>query len=96
MQNFFKIGNIVVDVEACKILDSLNGKVINLDFTNMTIKLFETRTVLSPIRFNDKREILVWRATRGKWVPISSMYYDDVVNAIKKLIELNVENDLLG
>lgn len=94
MTDFFKMHEIVVDVQEGKIYDP-TGKVMQLDFINMTMKPFNTRTKLSPIRFNDSRELLWWNHTYNKWVSFKT-YGPKYTEIIAKLVELKVEKELLG
>lgn len=95
MSNFFKVEDIVVDVEEGRIFTP-NGKVVNIDFENMTLKDFHTRTKLTPIRFSSEKQLLVWVSVKNKWIPIKSYYEPNIVVAVVKLIEARIEKDLLG
>lgn len=94
MENFFKIDGMVVDVEEGRIYLP-TGKTVNINFDDMTLKDYQSRTKLTPIRFSSEKQLLVWNQAKDKWVPIKSYYEQGVVAAINKLIEVKIEKDLL-
>jgi hypothetical protein len=96
MEMFFKIGTSIVDVEDGNIVDTMNGKVMRIDFVNMTVKSFGTRIRLTPIRFNGEKELSVWDTARNKWIPLKHGLSADIAKAISKLIETKIEKELLG
>jgi hypothetical protein len=93
---FFKIGHVVVDVEDGNVMDTINGKVMRIDYTNMTAKPFGAQSKLSPIRFNEEKELMMWHSIRNRWLPIKTGLHPDVAKAIIKLTELKIEKELLG
>jgi hypothetical protein len=96
MEMFFKIGTALVDVEEGHIADTEKGKVMKIDFTSMTVKLFSATTKLTPIRFHGEKELLVWNSVRNRWYPLKSGLHIDIQAAIIKLIEVRIEKELLG
>ena len=90
--SFFKQDGVVVDVEEGKLYLS-EGKVMQLDFVNMTVKDFSNRSKLLPIRFSDENKLLFWGA--NSWRKIELMYSTSIVKAIYKLVEIKVEQTIL-
>jgi hypothetical protein len=93
--DFFKIEGVVVDVEDGAIFTP-DGKVMRLNFINMTMKPFNAQSKLLPIRFNDNRELLMWESIRNKWVPLKQKYEASVIKAVNALVEKKMEKELLG
>ena len=96
MEMFFKQDNIIVDIDGGNVIETLTGKVMTLNFDDMTMKPFNTRSKLTPIRFNDRKQLLLWEPVRNRWTPFKERFPTNVLNAIDKLIEVKIEKELLG
>lgn len=92
MEKFFKVKQIVVDVEDGTLFDPLVGS-MRLDFANMTMKPFNTRSRLVPIRFQNQ-ELMFWQINR--WIPFNRTFSPQIIEATKLLIEMKIEKELLG
>ena len=96
MDTFFKDDNVIVDVDGGNVIEVLSGKVMTLDFVNMTMKSFTTKSKLAPIRFSsNNKEILFWEPLKNRWINLKERYPKNVVNAVEKLIQVKIEKELL-
>lgn len=93
VENFFKVQDIVVDVEAGRLFEPYCGS-MKLDFVNMTMQPFGARSKLVPIRFNEDKELLYW--STSSWKAFNKTYTPQVIEAVRLLIEKNIERNLLG
>lgn len=97
MEQFFRVGYILVDVEKGLIIDTFNAKQLELDLANYCMKDFNKRVMSTPIRITDdggKTKVLWWNKN-NMWVDFNKTHGLDVALAIQKFVDLQIERDLL-
>ena len=99
MEKFFRIKDILVDVERGLIIDNSDGKQIEINITNFTMKGSPSRTKLNPIRIdteNGKPQILWWNDKLNRWISFERTHGIDIYNAVQRYINIKFEEELLG
>ena len=99
MEKFFRVNDVLVDVERGYIIDNRIGKQIELDLVGCTIKDFANRVKLNPLRIsveNNKPTAMWWNDKLHCWMKFEKTHNPDVNKAIQKYINIKFEEDLLG
>lgn len=98
MEQFFRVGHILVDVERGLIIDTYNAKQMEVNLAEYHVKDFNKRVSHTPIRItNDgsKTQVLQWDKGNNKWVDFRKTHGEDIGMAMEKYVNLQIEGDLL-
>lgn len=96
---FFRVNNILVDVEKGFIIDTLNGKQMQISLNTFCMMDFKSRVKANAIRIDmdSGKAIPLWWSDRlGSWISFKDSHGKDVDDAIQKYINVIFEKDLLG
>jgi hypothetical protein len=96
---FFKVNNILVDVEKGFIIDTLNGKQMQINLSNFSMMDFKSRIKAHAIRIdldNGKPIPLWWSDKLSCWKSFKDSHGKDIDDAIQKYINVMFEKELLG
>ena len=99
MNEFFRINHILVDVEKGLIIDTLNGKQMQISLNTFCMMDFKSRVKANAIRIDldSGKPIPLWWSERlGSWRFFKDSHGPDVDNAIQKYINIIFEKELLG
>lgn len=94
MEKFFKIGDIVVDVDGDSILDGTSGKRIKMYLDNCCFSSFNHSTKKTPLRI-EGTDIFTWDVRNSGWKNFNDCFHPDVVKAVKKYIQIKTDMELL-
>lgn len=93
----FKVDHFIIDVEESKVINATTGKLMIIDFKGMTYRDFDSKRLAQPIMIDSTGELLFWfKATNkdARWYKCSELYVNSH-KAIKRLMEIKIEDDLL-
>ena len=99
MKKFFRVKEILVDVERGLIMDNADGKQIEINITNFTMKSSPNRVKLNPIRIdteNGKPQLLWWNDRVNRWTSFEKTHGADIYSAVQMYINIKFEEELLG
>jgi len=96
---FFRVNNILVDVEKGFIIDTLNGKQMQIHLDTFCMMDFKSRVKAHAIRIDmdSGKPIPLWWSDRmSSWRSFKDSHGKDVDDAIQKYINVMFEKELLG
>jgi hypothetical protein len=98
MEKFYRVGDVLVDVEQSLIIDTSEAKQMQIDLAQFCVKDFNKRISCTPIRIDNdggKTVVLSWDKARNKWINFRVSHGENIGIAIEKFVNLHIEGDLL-
>jgi hypothetical protein len=89
----------IIDVEESKIISTLTGRLMHMNFNDMTYQDFDNKRLTQPFMIDSSGQLLFWYKRvnmPAKWYKINDLYTPDIIEAIKILTQNKIESELLS
>lgn len=97
--SLIKVNKFIIDLEESKIISTLNGKLMHMNFNNMTYQDFDSKKLLQPFMLDSSGELLFWYKRTNmpaRWYKTNELYASEAVEAIRVLTQNKIESELLS